>query len=123
METRRWTNPTQPQTLQIAVFLLYINAVFGVLFGEIFFLFPLGLFIVVGQAAGGFGIANERKWGYWLAVTVATLGLLPIPFVIVDDGVGGLLNIGFLIQMMFPVALFALLLHPMSRDYQRIWFR
>jgi hypothetical protein len=25
--------------------------------------------------------------------------------------------------MLFPVALFALLLHPMSRDYQRIWFR
>ena len=33
METRRWINPSQPQTLQIAVFLLYINAFFSVLGG------------------------------------------------------------------------------------------
>ena len=33
METRRWVNPSQPQTLQIAVFLLYINAFFSVLGG------------------------------------------------------------------------------------------
>ena len=123
METRRWTNPTQPQTLQIAVILLYIEAVFGVLFGRVFFWFPLGLLLVVGQAAGGFGIANERKWGYWLSVGIATLGLLPIVFRIVDGGVGSILSLGFIIAMLFPVALFALLLHPMSRDYQRIWFR
>ena len=122
METRRWTNPTQPQTLQIAVILLYIEAVFGVLFGQVFFLFPLGLLLVVGQAAGGFGIANERKWGYWLSVGIATLGLLPIVFR-VDGGVGSILSLSFIIAMLFPVALFALLLHPMSRDYQRIWFR
>jgi hypothetical protein len=123
METRRWTNPTQPQTLQIAVFLLYIEAVFGVLFGQVFFLFPVGLLLVAGQAASGFGIANERKWGYWLAVAIATLGLLPIVFTIVADGVTGILSLSFIITMLFPVALFALLLHPMSRDYQRIWFR
>ena len=123
METRRWTNPTQPQTLQMAVILLYIEAVFGILFGRVFFLFPLGLLLVVGQAAGGFGIANERKWGYWLSVAVATLGVLPIVVTLVNDGVGAILDIPFLIAMLFPVALFALLLHPMSRDYQRIWFR
>jgi len=123
METRRWTNPTQPQTLQIAVFLLYIEAVFGVLFGQVFLWFPIGLLLVAGQAASGFGIANERKWGYWLAVTIASLGLLPIVFTIVGDGVTGILNLSFIINMLFPVALFALLLHPMSRDYQRIWFR
>jgi hypothetical protein len=123
METRRWTNPTQPQTLQIAVFLLYIEAVFGILFGQVFALFPLGLLLVVGQAAGGFGIANERKWGYWLAVAVATLGLLPFVIAVLSDGVGSALSIGFLINLLFPAALFALLLHPMSRDYQRIWFR
>ena len=118
METRRWTNPTQPQTLQIAVFLLYINAVFSVLG-----LSPISLLFAAGEAGAGFGIANEKKWGYWLGVTVATLGLLPIPFVIVNDGIGGLFNLLFIISMLFPVALFALLLHPMSRDYQRIWFR
>jgi hypothetical protein len=122
METRRWTNPTQPQTLQIAVLLLYINAVFGVIFGTIFWL-PLGPLLVIGEAAGGFGIANERKWGYWLAVTVATLGLLPFVFAVFADGLSTVFSIGFLINLIFPAALFALLLHPMSRDYQRIWFR
>ena len=32
-------------------------------------------------------------------------------------------SIALLVNAMFPVALFALLLHPQSRDYQRIWFR
>jgi len=122
METRRWTNPTQPQTLQIAVFLLYIEAVFGVLFGQAFSLFPIGLLLVVGQAASGFGIANERKWAYWLGVVVATLGLIPFVLAIVSSGVGAVLSLGFLINLLFPAALFALLVHPMSRDYQRIWF-
>ena len=121
METRRWTNPTQPQTLQIAVFLLYINAVFGVLFGEIFS--PIGLVLVVAQAAAGLGIANERKWGYWLGVAAATFGLLPFVLIIASDGVGSIFDIALLINLVFPAALFALLLHPMSRDYQRIWFR
>ena len=121
METRRWTNPGQPQTLQIAVFLLYINAAFGVLFGEIFS--PLGLVIVVGQAVAGFGIANEKRWAYWLGVGVAALALLPYIFLIAADGVGAIFNISLLISLLFPVALFALLLHPMSRDYQRVWFK
>jgi len=123
METRRWTNPTQPQTLQMAVILLYIEAVLGVLFGQVFALFPIGLLLVAGQAAGGFGIANERKWGYRLAVTVATLGLVPFVFAAAQDGVEAIFDVGFLISLVFPVALFALLLHPMSRDYQRIWFQ
>jgi uncharacterized membrane protein (DUF2068 family) len=121
METRRWTNPTQPQTLQIAVFLLYINAVFGVLFGQIFN--GIGLILVIAQAAAGFGIANERKWGYWLGVLAAAVGLLPFVLYVASNGVGSIFSISLLINVLFPAALFALLLHPMSRDYQRIWFR
>ncbi len=121
METRRWTNPGQPQTLQIAVFLLYINAVFGVLFGQVFSV--LGLIIVVGQAAAGFGIANEKRWAYWLGVGVAALGIVPYILFLASEGLGSIFDIGLLINLLFPVALFALLLHPMSRDYQRIWFK
>jgi len=121
METRRWTNPGQPQTLQIAVFLLYINAVFGVLFGQVFSL--LGLVIVIGQAAAGFGIANEKRWAYWLGVGVAGLALVPYLLFLGSNGVGAIFDIGLVINLLFPVALFALLLHPMSRDYQRIWFK
>ncbi len=118
METRRWTNPTQPQTLQIAVFLFYISAVFSVLGFNLF-----SWALAIGEAASGFGIANEKKWGYWLGVAIASLGLLPGALYIFHNGVGSMFNILFLLSIMFPVALFALLLHPMSRDYQRIWFR
>lgn len=120
METRRWTNPTQPQTLQIAVYLLYINAVLSALFGAI--VSPIGLVLVIGQAAAGFGIANERRWGYWLGVAIATLGLVPFVLSVLDNGVGTIVSFGFLISLLMPAALFALLLHPTSRDYQRLWF-
>jgi uncharacterized membrane-anchored protein YitT (DUF2179 family) len=116
METRRWTNPTQPQTLQIAVFLLYINAVFTALLGGIGSL--IGLAFVIGGAAGGFGIANEKKWGYNLGLVMA---FLPFAWRIALNGPGGALG-GDIINTMFEVALVALLLHPQSRDYQRIWF-
>ena len=113
METRRWTNPTQPQTLQIAVYLLYIDAVFSVLFGG--FTNPLGLFIIIGAGAA-FGIANEKRWGYWLGVAAAFV------LAIVNDGVGSVLNFNFLLFLIMPLALFGLLLHQQSREYQRIWF-
>ena len=122
METRRWTNPSQPQTLQIAVFLRYIDAVFGLLFGA--FTSPVGLLIVAGSAAAGFGIANERRWGYLVAVAIAVLGLLPYVWLLFRD-TGDFFDLMFslgAINLMFAVALLALLLHPQSREYQRIWF-
>ena len=117
METRRFTNPTQPQTLQIAVFLLYINAVFAVLSGS-----PLTLALGVAEAAAGYGIANEKRWAYLLGVAAALFGLLPFALLLVSSGVGAILDLAVLINLVFPVALVALLLHPQSRDYQKIWF-
>ena len=117
METRRWTNPSQPQTLQIAVFLLYLNAVFGLLLGQPLRLFGLILGLVVGvaYAAAGFGVANDQNWGYAVGVAVAAIVLA-----------GSLARFGLSvangINLLFDVALLALLLHPQSRDYQRIWF-
>ena len=32
-------------------------------------------------------------------------------------------DISLLIYAIFPVALFALLVHPQSREYQKIWFQ
>jgi hypothetical protein len=119
METRRWTNPTQPQTLQIAVYLLYIDAVFSVLFGG--FTNPLGLFIIIGAGAA-FGIANEKRWGYWLGVAVAGFSLIPFAYLLVVEGIGIALGFNFLFQLIMPLALFGLLLHQQSREYQRIWF-
>jgi uncharacterized membrane-anchored protein YitT (DUF2179 family) len=116
METRRWTNPTQPQTLQIAVFLLYFNAVFYALFGG--FRSPFGLAFIAGSAAGGFGIANEKRWGYNLGLVMS---FLPFVLRIAFGGVGAIFGAS-IINTMFEIALVALLLHPQSREYQKIWF-
>lgn len=117
METRRWTNPSQPQTLQIAVFLLYFGAFFDVLRGA-FGGSPLLLLVGVGQAGAAYGIANEKRWGYSLGLATS---LAPAALRVLSGGPGDLLSV-HPITLLFEVALIALLLHPQSRDYQRIWF-
>lgn len=118
MNERRWFNPNQPQTLQIAVILLYIDAVFLVIYGAIgYWLF---LLTMVAMVAGGFGIANEKKWGYALGLAGAVVNLIWPTLLGYSLGFYFGSNI---INTIFSIALVALLLHPMSRDYQRIWFR
>ena len=119
METRRWLNQSQPQTLVIAVLLLYLDAAFGVLAALTGFITPFGLLIIAGSIAAGYGIANERKWGYYLGIAIA--GFYLLPFVLFLVRYGRLSN--NLIGLAFAVAKFALLVHPQSRDYQRIWFK
>ena len=114
---RRWFDPTQPQTLQAAVIFCYVNAVLGLLY----FLAlgaALPLILLVG-AVGANGIANERKWGYWVAVVSASLYVLTqlVAFVSFARGLSGLLNLAF------AAVLVVLLLHPMSRRYQKVYFR
>jgi hypothetical protein len=115
MSANRWLDRTQPQTLYMAVILLYINAAFAALTGGLFS--PILLAVAAGGVAAGYGIANEKKWGYGLGIAMAILPFvirlvfLPNPFA--TD----------LIGLMFEIALLALLLHPQSREYQRIWFK
>ena len=120
MNEHRWFNPHQPQTLQSAVILCYIEAVMGLLFGVASRSLIVALFIIVGLATGGFGIANEKKWGYGLAVAAAVAQVLAL---LALFGASTFTAFGPLVSFMFDAALVALLLHPMSRDYQRIWFR
>jgi hypothetical protein len=145
METRRWLNPTQPQTMQIAVFLLYFRAVTTLLFGlESQYLVVPGstisgggvsnLFLRIGlpiaMAGSAYLIANERKRGYLLGLVVAGLPLLcrllvafGVSFSAIKIGSGVKPWDYDTIGLLFEVALFALLLHTQSRDYQRIWFK
>jgi hypothetical protein len=111
----RFVNQSQPQTLYMAVILCYINAVFNILgFGSILVLLGIAL------AAGGYGIANEKKWGYSLAVVAAVVQVLLVLYVFQGSTFTDILA---LLNFVFDAALVALLLHPLSRDYQRIWFR
>ncbi len=115
----RWVNPHQPQTLYMGVILSYLDAALGLLgFGLPYLV--ARLIVPVGLAAGGFGVANEKKWGYGLAVGAAILQVLTEVVIL---GSSTFTDIGNLFAFVFDVALVALLLHPMSRDYQRIWFR
>ncbi|MDQ1374055.1 MAG: hypothetical protein QOJ09_1393 [Actinomycetota bacterium] len=140
METRRWMNQSQPQTLVVGVFLLYATAVFNLLFGlhdapyaDAYIhlthslsgtntLLNLTRFVVVvGAVAAGYGIANERKWGYKLGLVVAAVPLVVLLYVCIVYQISPL---DFpVISTLFNVALFALLVHPQSREYQRIWFK
>lgn len=113
----RWLDRSQPQTLMSATILLYINAAFGLLYGQLWSLyygFPLGAVLVLGQLASGIGIANEKKWGYWLGVSLVAVW---IAFLIHYFAFVSIIN------LLFYIALLALLLHPMSRSYRRTWFR
>jgi hypothetical protein len=112
---QRFFDPSQPQTLQIATFLLYLDAVFALLGG--LFSAP-GLLIAAAYAGSAYGMANGKKWGYGLALGVAILQLVVL---VANNNIDVLLR-AHTIQVMFAVALLGLLVHPQSREYQRIWF-
>ncbi|HTW97844.1 MAG TPA: hypothetical protein VMD59_03650 [Acidimicrobiales bacterium] len=112
---RKWWPTSVPQTLQSAVLLLYLNAAISLIVGLAFGgLSPrFGLALVVGDVAGGYGIANEKKWGYTLAVAVGVIA--------VGLGLWGFPATVF--SLIFAILLVVLLLHPMSRSYYKLWFR
>jgi len=141
---RRFFNPSQPQTLQGAVFLLYANVVFGLLFrtgGEGVFAFAavsltrgnisaglatlignlLAIFVVGGSFAAAYLIANEKKIGWRLGVVVAATPIVALAILIVFGDIS-LIN-ALDIKLLFDVALLVLLLHDQTRSYERTWFK
>jgi hypothetical protein len=120
----RWLDRTQPQTLYIATLLMYFNAALSLLFGatryntSVFGIHHgsllIGLLLIAGEIGGAWGIANEKKWGYIVALVVA--------FLLLAETVLSFYS-GALLTLIFEIALVALLLHPQSREYRRIWFR
>jgi hypothetical protein len=131
METRRWTNPSQPQTLYMAHLFLYFSAAFNIIYvllgrGIQLFLPNLvqpSLVEIVLEVAGGYLIANERKLGYYLAFGAAALALYPPVANLLQTGIGTLFNLNWILAVVFPAILLILLIHPMSREYPRIWFK
>jgi hypothetical protein len=111
MPSNRWVDRTQPQTLMMATVLMYVNAALDLLLAIGHWIW---LLLIVGQVAAGWGIANEKKWGYWLGVALA---VLLVAFTVLN------LSFGSIVSLLFYGALLALLLHPQSRSYRRTWFR
>jgi hypothetical protein len=135
VQTRRWVNQSQPQTLVIATFLLYAGVLFVVLgsgtnigialastFDGVRMLNNVGrLFVAVGGAYAGYQIAQEKKIGYYLGIGVAALPLVADALAIARN------RIHFvdldLVNLIFEIALLALILHTQSRNYVRLWFK
>jgi hypothetical protein len=138
LDPRKWFDRMQPQTMQIATWLLYLNGFFALigfmdksdwtgiariekgLLGSL-----VGLIVVASFIAGGYLMANDRRIGYRLALVAAFS-----PFVLriwilwsypgwgAIDKITGNDTFGFI----FEAALCALLLHPQSREHQRLWY-
>ncbi|HMR95555.1 MAG TPA: hypothetical protein P5193_06450 [Microthrixaceae bacterium] len=134
LSERRWYNPRLPQTLVISQWLLYFNAfwallavftggVMGSAIGAVLLLASLG-----ANVYGAYGIANELKLGYQVAVVAAFLPFVLRLVIVFISGASLMRNIGFvlvpgdIINAIFVYALVALLLHPQSREHQKIWF-
>ncbi len=116
----QWFNQSHPQTLQIGIIILYINTIFGALDLRLFGGMWLLIFFLVSVLLpflGALGCANEKKWGYAAALAAALS-----PFVIRLIYGAGLFGVGSL-QLIFEIAVVALFLHPMTRNYVKIWFK
>ncbi|CAB4856228.1 MAG: hypothetical protein F2780_00780 [Actinobacteria bacterium] len=138
LNPRKWFDRMQPQTMQIATWLLYLNGFFALIsfmdkrdwigyarvdkgaFGSL-----IGILVVGSFIGGGFLMANDRKIGYKLAVVAAFSPFALRIWVLWSysgysnlDKITGNDTIGFI----FEAALCALLLHPHSREHQRVWY-
>jgi hypothetical protein len=131
MTDRRWFNARVPQTLAISQILLYINGAFALL-AAIASGPPLAKLIMLLSAGaniyGGYGIANERRRGYQVAVVASFLPIVGAA-VAATLSTGGLFGNLFRVLLpggplnaLFVYALIALLLHTQSREHQRVWF-
>lgn len=147
IDLHRFWNRHLPQTLLSALWLLYLRAVFDLLdflqdtdrvgitthykggLGAL-----VWLVVIAGAVAAGYFLSQEKKIGYYIAIAVSLAPFLINFWVSLDSRVRGLSFIqrftlgdlgqfNTLLWLMFTVALVVLLLHPMSRDYVRVWFK
>jgi uncharacterized membrane protein (UPF0136 family) len=149
IDPKKWFDRMQPQTLQIATWLLYFDGFFALVslidksgyLGYLRYQFPfgflLGIISVAFYVLGGWLMANDLKIGYKLSVIAAAS-----PFVLrflavrslaqnfetqnpigLSDYVTGRIFGGSIISSAFDIAVLALLLHTQSREHQRIWYR
>ncbi|HJP16935.1 MAG TPA: hypothetical protein QF762_08210 [Acidimicrobiales bacterium] len=111
MQKRRWINRYQPQTLMTGTMLLYIEGVFNMVRGN-------QLLLVMGilMFPAAYLIANEKKIG-WILGVFSSLAAIAIRIMFIE------LGLNLLFTLIFPIVLATLLLHPTSREYQKIWFK
>jgi hypothetical protein len=121
---QKFFNPNMAQTLVSLQMLLYLEAFFTVLaIGQ---LGGFGIPLIVSTAGGAYGVANERKWGYILAIVAVSLfagGYVILPLAAGWYSISDLLGFPTILTVLIAAVLVVLVFHPESRDYQRIWFK
>ena len=73
----------------------------------------------LGYGFAGIALANGYRLGWKVGLGLA-IGAVAIP--LVAFGPGPVLGSAYVITFLFNVALVALLVHPHSREHQKIWF-
>lgn len=141
MQNQVWTNPRHPQTLQIFVLIIYFRVIFGLVFGlkpivdaaidyKLQFLLPF-ILIAITMAIpvlSARAIANDRWWGYIVSLIFAAYPfVLAIIAITIQPNrffgvISGSLIGGSLIGTIFAIAMLALLIHPLSRNYVKSYF-
>lgn len=115
MRRFKWINTSLPQTLLIATYLMYLEAVFAILFGSVRSL--VFLVVTAGFIIGALGVSNERRRGYYAAVVTAVFNVAITVWLLLTSG------FGVIFALAIAIAILALLLNRQSSSYQRIWFR
>ena len=119
MDQFRWIDRTQPGRLVQGASMLYISAAFDVFntflgagaFGLVFFALALL------KGGGAYGMANEKKLGYYAGCTGASLAVVVDIYLLTINPVFGLINLAIAVWIV------SLVLHDSSRSYARIWFK
>ena len=139
---RKWYDRMQPQTLQISAMLLYLNGFFaligmidstndlGYLRSRYSIGLIIGLVVVALHVLSGIFMANDLKLGYKFAIAVAFSPFVLRFWAYSDIERVGNYKIGIYdklsgrstLNLIFDVALCALILHPQSRSHQKIWY-
>ena len=127
-----------PQTLAIAMFLLYIDGAFAVVAlldqsGEIGFLRLLGglnllfaLCMVVAYIGGAFLMSNGKRLEWIISVAASFSPFIARQLITLSTNYGDttwVLTGGDTIGFLFDAALVALLLHSMTQQYVKRWLR
>lgn len=139
LDGRKWFDRMQPQTLSIATFLLYIDGVFsflrfldrndieGYMRMQGGFYALLTFAFIVCFPAGAFLMANGKLFGWYLSLLAAfSPFILRAVFkfsVAPYETLEYVLKGNSYVNLMFEVALCALLLHSMTQNYVKQWLR
>ena len=123
METRRAINTALPRTLVAAQYGLYLWAAYAVAWGVLGGTFPgWEILFAFARFLGAYGIANEGRLGYWIAIGTCVVTIFPA----LDSAVHQpwlLIRPDFLVLLVMPIVILFLLTTPASRDHVRTWFR